>query len=260
MTIRNLITLLIILLSISKLTSSVDATQSDGTLRRLKVPILMYHYVSPLPSDADDIRINLTVHPARFREHLQYLKTEGYVAISLHEISQALQFGMPLPEKPIILTFDDGYIDHFTYVNPILNEFGFTGTFFIITSLSDENNTNYMTWQQIQQLATDNMEIAAHTKTHPDLRGQPLESLTYEIIGSYESVATHISDENISFAYPGGKYDENTLKFLKSSSISTAVTTESGVTHTSTSMLELQRIRMTDTTSVYGLHNLINSP
>lgn len=258
MTIRNLSILLIILLFSVSQNSGQNNQTSDGTLRRIQVPILMYHYISPLPPDADEIRTGLTVHPERFREHLQYLQNKNYTSVSLYEVSQALQVGAPLPQNPIVLTFDDGYIDHFTHAKPILEEYGFTGTFFIITALADENNINYMSWQQIQNLSANGMEIAAHTKTHPDLRYQDLEALTYEIVGSYQSIEAHTQAKNIVFAYPGGKYNLNTLKFMKTVPIPIAVTTENGQTHTSTNILEIARIRMTNETSIYGLDRALN--
>jgi peptidoglycan/xylan/chitin deacetylase (PgdA/CDA1 family) len=110
-----------------------SARADDGTIRRIRVPILMYHYVSPLPPDADDIRAGLTVSPETFRSHIEFLKSEGYETISLYEMNTALEYGLELPEKPIVLTFDDSYTDHYQYVFPVLKEFGYTGTFFVIT-------------------------------------------------------------------------------------------------------------------------------
>src|SRR5215207_5305181 len=147
-------------------------TTGDGTLRRLRVPILMYHYVSELPPDADDIRVGLTVSPQMFREHMQYLQTAGYQTVSLYEINLALEHGTPLPPKPVVLTFDDGYIDHYSTVFPILQEYSFTGTFFIISQFVDNNHPAYMTWEQIAQMANAGMRMEAHTKTHADLRSR----------------------------------------------------------------------------------------
>ena len=161
---------------------------SDGTLRRIRVPILMYHYISSLPADADDYRINLTLEPDVFRAHMHYLHDEGYTTISLYQLHIALLQGTQLPPKPIILTFDDGYIDHYTNVSPVLKEYGFTGTFFIITERADDNNPTYMNWSQISEMARAGMSMESHSKTHADLRGRSYDFLVYELLGSLESL------------------------------------------------------------------------
>ena len=83
----------------------------DGVLRTLRVPILMYHYISVSPPGADAVRRDLSVSPEALEAHLRYLQQEGYTAITLRDLSMALQCGYPLPPKPIVLTFDDGYRD-----------------------------------------------------------------------------------------------------------------------------------------------------
>jgi len=139
---------------------------SDGTLRRLRVPILMYHYVSELPANADELRRGLTVTPQQFGEHLDYLKTRQYTSVSLYEISLALTQGYRLPDQPVALTFDDGYKEHLTTVAPALRERGLTGTFFIITGNADNQRHGYLTWDEINQIASQGMIAAAVATTH----------------------------------------------------------------------------------------------
>ena len=230
----------------------------DGTLRRIYVPILMYHYVSPLPENADDTRTNLTLDPTIFRQHIQYLDSEGYSSISLYEMNNALERGVELPSKPIILTFDDGYIDHYTYVYPVLREFGFTGTFFIATAFIDENRAGYMNWQQVKDMADSGMNMEAHTKNHVDLRNRDYDFLVYEIMGSFESLKAHTGIDSEMFAYPVGHYDENTLAVLDSTPAIRAVTTEVGAYHTTDNYLEMPRMRITNETGVSGLAYLLN--
>lgn len=233
-------------------------TTGDGTLRRIRVPILMYHYVGELPPDANDLRIGLTVSPQMFREHMLYLQTAGYQTISLYEVHLALELGTPLPAKPVVLTFDDGYIDHYSTVFPILQEYGFTGTFFIISQFVDDNHPAYMSWEQIGQMANAGMSIEAHTKTHPDLRGRDYDFLVFEILGSIESIGHHTGFEPRIFAYPVGRYDDNTLNILATTDILRAVTTQPGVYLTTDNRLLLPRMRVTNETSVLGLQSLLN--
>jgi len=252
MTIRNLM----ISLFIFTLLSPVYA---DDTIRRIRVPILMYHYISPLPPGADNIREGLTVSPETFREHIQYLSSEGYTSISLYEINEALKYGKPLPSKPIILTFDDSYTDHYTYAFPILKDFGFTGTFFVITDFTDNQNPNHMTWEQIKEMSDAGMSMESHTKSHSTLVDRSYEFLVWEIIGSIETIETHTSQRPAIFSFPVGKYDEETLKVLETTSIIRAVTTEYGTYHTMHDSVLSPRLRITGEMGVAGLRQLLDS-
>ncbi len=229
----------------------------DGTLRRLRVPILMYHYVSELPADADSLRTGLTVHPQQFREHLDFLRSNGYTTVSLYEIYLALTQGHRLPPNPIALTFDDGYSDHLYTAMPLLREYGFKGTFFIITGFADEQRNGYLNWEQVQQLGASGMEIAAHSKTHPDLRGRNHDFLVYEMLGSLESIKVNLGYTQVAFAYPMGRYDDATLDVLRQTEALLAVTTEHGATHTTDGRYEMRRLRIQNTTSASGLAALL---
>src|SRR5690606_32925489 len=74
--------------------------------RRLHCPILMYHYVSALPERPDAVRRDLTVAPELFDQHCAYLVDNGYTTVTMAAVADALFNGTPLPEKPIVLTFD----------------------------------------------------------------------------------------------------------------------------------------------------------
>ncbi|MFW5709101.1 MAG: polysaccharide deacetylase family protein [Chloroflexota bacterium] len=242
-----------------ELSDNVLTIMAGETMRRVNVPILMYHYVSPLPEDADPFRIDLTIFPERFREHLAYLQASGFQTITLHDLYGALMHGQPLPEKPIILTFDDGYIDHYTYVFPELLRFGFRGTFFVITGMADVGNPRHLNWLQIREMALAGMQMESHTKTHPDLRNREYEFLVYEILGSLESLEAHTGLPARAFSYPAGRYDLMALSVLDQTSVTMAVTTRQGQWHTSEAPLELSRLRISGNLSVAGLVSLLNT-
>lgn len=251
-----------VMLSATGLQGQTESAQTtipanDGTLRRLRVPILMYHYVSELPPNADNIRTGLTVSPNLFRQHVEYLKTEGYQPISLYEVYLALAHGYELPSKPVVLTFDDGYIDHLVAATRILAEYGFIGTFFVITGYTDNLAAGYLTWPQVAEMDAAGMEIATHSKTHPDLRGRSYDFLVYEILGSIESIESNVGTRPLTFCYPMGRYDDGTIEILRQAGIRAAVTTAHGATHTTDNLLELSRLRIQNTTGVAGLAALL---
>ena len=265
LTIRNtlisiifLSTLLIIQVSAQEGIIQWEPMEGDGTLRRIHIPILMYHYISELPPDADAVRTNLTLHPDIFRQHIEYLAESGYNTISLYDVDSALEYGTPLPTNPVVLTFDDGYIDAYTQVFPVLQAHNMVGTFFIITQFADNNLQGYMNWEQINEMARAGMNMEGHTKTHPSLIERDFDFLVFEVMGSLESLYAHTGDSSEMLAYPVGRYDDNTLRFMESTSIERAVTTQIGAFHTTDNRYEMMRLRITNETEVSGLNFLLN--
>lgn len=236
--------------TIAPLHSQDTPVNWDGTLRRIHAPILMYHYVSAIPAGADRVRISLTVEPYIFRQQMAYLRDNGYQPISLYDLYGALMQGSPLPANPVVLTFDDSYIDHYTEVFPILREFGYTATFFVITARADANDPAHLNWEQIRTMADAGMSMESHTKNHAELDTRDYDFLLYEILGSLQSLAYYTGRQTHMFCYPVGRYDANTLDFLRTLPIWAAVTTQPGTLHTSDNLLETPRVRISHDTSL----------
>jgi peptidoglycan/xylan/chitin deacetylase (PgdA/CDA1 family) len=237
--------------------ASDTVTPPQHTLRRLRVPILMYHYISELPPGADAIRRGLTVTPEIFRAHMQYLHDQGYTTISLYDLNDALTKGTPLPPKSIVLTFDDGYIDAYTNAYPILKQFGFIGTFFVITSRPDASDPAYMSWPQIVEMSNAGMSMEPHTKDHVDLRQRDHDFLVYQMQGSIESLAAYTGRTPRMFDYPVGHYDAATLRVAKELGVWIGVTTANGDTETTTGRLRLPRLRVAGNMSVDALASVL---
>jgi len=231
----------------------------DGTLRTLKVPILMYHYLSAPPSGSNSVRRDLSVSPEQFEAHLRYLQQEGYSTITLRDLSLALQRGYPLPERPIVLTFDDGYRDAYDNAFPLLRRYGFVGTFFVITGFVDEGRSEYLTWDQIVEMDAAGMDMEAHGHTHPDLRNRSQDYLIWQILGAKEALEQHLSREVHFFCYPSGKYDAQVIQVLQALHYWGAVTTAPGVDHSSDRMFELQRVRVHGYYGAEHLASVLNS-
>lgn len=216
----------------------------DGVVREARVPILMYHYISVPPAGANDIRQGLSVTPATFENHLRLLKTNGYHTISLHQLLLNLTRGEPLPENPVVLTFDDGYRDNYENAFPLLQKYGYTATFFLITNFIDEGRPAYLTWDQVKELAQAGNEIGAHSRDHPDLRGRDTDFLVWQILGSKEAIQNGAGITPRFFSYPSGKYDDNTIAILASAHFWGSVTVKQGVHQSSERPFELERIRI----------------
>jgi peptidoglycan/xylan/chitin deacetylase (PgdA/CDA1 family) len=224
----------------------------------LEVPILMYHYISEPPENADKYRSDLSTSPALFREQMAYLADNGYETVDLYDLTLAIVDKGQLPAKPVILTFDDGYQDNYQNAFPVLRELGFRATFFVATEFIDQNNPDYMSWAMIEEMAAAGMRIEPHSKTHPDLTLQDRAFIIWEVLGSQETIASHIGYRPRYFAYPSGRYNDEVQQIVAELDFWGAVTTSNGNWHGFNDRFEWGRVRMRDTTSPAELADLIN--
>jgi len=230
----------------------------DGRSRQMRIPILMYHYISDPPRGADMVRRDLSLAGSDFEVQLRYLASEGYHSVSLYDLLMHLQRGAALPEKPIALTFDDGYKDAFTVAFPLLQKYGFKGTFFIFTKPIIEENRDYLSWRDVELMSAAGMEFGSHSYSHPDLRGRSPEFMAREIVKSKEDIEAHIRRPVRFFCYPSGSYDRKVVKAIKSAGYWAAVTTQQGVEHTTNDLLELSRIRVHGESGLERFDALLN--
>ncbi len=218
----------------------------------------MYHYISVPPENADKYRLDLSVTPDAFREQMAYLAENGFETIDLYDLSLAITGKKDLPEKPIILTFDDGYRDNYENAFPILQEYGFSGTFFVVTQPIDDKNENYLSWDMVKEMANAGMRFEPHSKTHADLSGREKEYIIYEVLGSQETIAAHTGHAPRYFCYPGGRYDANTIKVIADLDFWGAVTTADGKWHGYNERYEWARIRIRNTTPLAEFASLVD--
>ncbi len=236
----------------------------DGIYRNLSVPILMYHYISVPPEGSHQYRVGNSLPPETFIEHLDYLQAEGYTTIYLKDLISYLATGVPeLPEKPIILTFDDGYEDVYLNAFPALLERDRVATFFIITDFATEAAENdayelYADWKQLAEMAAAGMEIGSHSRNHPNLAGKDLDYLVWQALGSQENIEANIGYHPHILSYPAGSYDAFVIDVFRSAHFWGAVTTKQGVDQDSDHIFELKRIRISQGTGVPQLHALLN--
>jgi peptidoglycan/xylan/chitin deacetylase (PgdA/CDA1 family) len=230
--------------------SAADPATAVELPDEARVPVVMYHYISDIPPGADIYRRDLTVTPDNFRAQLQYLADNGYTAITLTDVYLHLTEGYPLPERPIVLTFDDGYRDAYEVAFPILLEYGFTGTFFVLSTPAHHEWEPYLTWPQMKEMAQAGMEIQGHGRDHVDLRGRSYDYLVYQLLGIQEAITHHIGRPARFFCYPSGQYDDDVIAVLKSAGFWGAVTTEWGQEHTRDDLFTIPRIRIRGRTTL----------
>ncbi len=225
----------------------------------LTVPILMYHYVSTPPDGADAIRRDLSVTPEQFEAQLAYLRQNGYQTITMRDLIFALSGHTTLPDKPIILTFDDGYRDNYENAFPLLRKYGYVGVFFVFTQVIDTYNVSYLTWEMVKEMHQGGMEFGSHSYRHSDLTNRDVDFLVYEILGSKEAIEERIGEPVRFFSYPSGRYDELTIRVLDSANFWSAVTTQWGIEQSFIDRFEMYRIRVRGNDTVDDLAEKLNS-
>lgn len=187
---------------------------SRPPLRRIRVPIMMYHHIAPAPQRTPQmgdydyrLAVDLTVTPQAFAAQLDWLVGHGYRAITLQQVMAALYDGIVLPPKPIVLSFDDGYQDNADYAGPALMQRHMVGTFNIVTGLVGNTSgpLRYMTWAEITALAQEGMQIESHTVFHRDLGTLSDLEVQTELVDSRQMIAQHLGLAPQFICYPSGE-------------------------------------------------------
>lgn len=143
---------------------------------------------------------------------MKCLKENGYNVISLNELYQYYTEGTPIPKNSVVITFDDGYENNYVYAYPILKEFGYKATIFVITSKINE--TGYMTTDQLKELDKNGVDIEAHTVTHPKLGLLPTEKQLYELKESKVALESMLGRDIKYVAYPYGEFNKDTIRIV----------------------------------------------
>ena len=187
-----------------------------------KVPILMYHDVLAEPEVFFDLV------PDQFEAHLQTLQEHGFTVVTLDQVVQHLRTGLPLPEKPVLLTFDDGYAGHFEYVYPLLKKYQVPAVFSVFPGKLDGEvaGRSTLTWEQLKTMAADPLvTIASHSVTHPpDLTQMDDQALAYEVTASKQRLEEVLGIPIRYFTYPAGHYDERVAQAVADAGYLAALT------------------------------------
>lgn len=179
------------------------------------VPIFCYHHIREwLKTDSEDDRAYI-VPPSDLETQLKWLKEEGYNSVSSEQMYEYYANGKPLPDKPIMLSFDDTDDNQYTNAFPLLEKYGFKGTFFVMTvSIGQEN---YMTAAQLKELDKAGHDIQAHTWDHHMVtKYETDEEWQLQIVGPKTELEALLGHPTSYFAYPFGIYDATAAEKLKS--------------------------------------------
>jgi peptidoglycan/xylan/chitin deacetylase (PgdA/CDA1 family) len=177
----------------------------------IRVPILMYHSVTDAPNP--DTR-PLAVTPSAFADHLDYLKDRGFTPLTVADLIASLNHttGRSLPERPVVLTFDDGYADFHEHALPLLDRHSFTATVFLTSGwVSDAGKDaagrpldRMLSWNQAREAAECGVEIGGHSHSHPQLDQLSDHDLRQELRRNKALLEDRIGRPVATMAYPYG--------------------------------------------------------
>lgn len=202
-------------------------------------PILEYHRVTNNPEFVDVV---YNVTPDEFSAQLDYLQQNGYTTITLQDFMRVVHGKGNLPDKPIILTFDDGYEDNYKEMLPILESHGMTGVIYVVSNFL--GTPGYMTLEQAKDLQRRGVEVGSHTANHLPLTELSEEKREEEIGASKLFLEWKGFQTIYGFSYPNGKYNPEMQKILERNDYLTAVTGEPGLNTTKTNPYFLKRIHI----------------
>jgi peptidoglycan/xylan/chitin deacetylase (PgdA/CDA1 family) len=207
-------------------------TARDG---KALVPILLYHHVNDTGSSRYIIPTNT------FRDQMEELHRLGYQTISISRLAEVLRHGGAIPQKTVVITFDDGYLDTFTTAAPIMKEYGFTGVAYIITSTFQKGKTyGYMQASELKSLLADGWEIGSHSVTHTDLNKTRL-GVGNEMEQSKKDLENLLGVVVRSFSYPYGIANPDFKKLAEAKGYDSAVGLDILVTQTRQRLYFLSR-------------------
>jgi peptidoglycan/xylan/chitin deacetylase (PgdA/CDA1 family) len=219
----------------SEITASTNPPISYG--REKNIPILYYHAVSDTILGIEE----LFVSPSDFEQQMLYLKDNSYSIITFDDLPEIEKY-----EKPVIITFDDGYENNYTKAYPILKKFNFPAVIFLTTDYMDKNN--YLKQWQIEEMK-DLISFEAHAVSHPDLTTLSLDALTYELTESKKILKDLTGRESIAFAYPFGIYNQTVIDVTKKH-FTYAVTINSGLFFSQDNHYTIKRVYIPRKTTI----------
>ncbi len=201
------------------------------------VPILGYHHVEY----GDGPKLNTTTAEI-FSRQMRYLKNHGFSVISLDELVEGIKKKKSFPKNTVVITFDDGYEDNYTFAFPILRANGFPATIFIIAGQIDQ--PGHLTLEHIKEMERHGIVMGSHTVNHSYLPSLPIEEQHRQIEMSKKILEEKLGHSIDYFAYPSGGFSEPIKAMVQKAGYKGALTTNRGYHRFNEDVYELKRVRL----------------
>ncbi len=169
----------------------------------MNIPILMYHEITENPNNEWCVSID------NFEKQMGFLKKQGFETITLSSLYNNITTNKKLPEKPIIITFDDARLGVYKHAYPILKKLKMKSCLFVVSDWisnkqsvpENEKYSDFMNWDQIKELSENNFEIGSHSKDHSNLTKLSEKDLELNIVESKSIIELKINKNNFSFYF-----------------------------------------------------------
>jgi peptidoglycan/xylan/chitin deacetylase (PgdA/CDA1 family) len=220
----------------------------------------MYHSVAAAPNDATRV---LSVAPEAFAEQMALIGDLGLTPVTTAELAAHWRAGRPLPARPVLITFDDGYEGVHRHALPVLAKHAFPATLFVSTGwLRGEHDTGggldtMLDWRQVRELAATGVEIGGHSHTHPQLDQLPDDALRAELSRCTEIVTEELGARPVSFAYPYGYSSRRVRRAVRAAGYAQALAVGNGLARRRQGPYALQRVTVRRTTDADEFERLL---
>lgn len=219
----------------------------------VRVPVLMYHHIRPMEARFKKADRDMTVTPEAFEAQMASLYQAGYHSITPDELALAMRNGQSsLPDKPVLITFDDGFKDQLMYAVPVLKKYRLKATFFIVTRMTYLNGC--MKDADLKALDdTGLFTIASHTENHVFLTRYGADKRHEEIAGSKKDLEDLLGHPVTAFAFPYGSWSPEIAKEVADAGYALGFGVRLGSLHVPSSAYQLRRIRVLDGERIVSL-------
>jgi peptidoglycan/xylan/chitin deacetylase (PgdA/CDA1 family) len=229
---------------------------------RRPVPILMYHEVSP----ASETASRLAVPPAAFAAQLAYLHDAGFETVTAGHLAAILAGGAgQLPDRAVVLTFDDGFVDFYSRAMPMLDRYGFTATVFVTTGWVQDAGPlcagrrpgRMLSWSQIAEAAHAGIEVGAHSRQHPQLDQLAGNLLREELYASKAQLEDRLGFPVPGLAYPFGYSNARVRQAARDTGHGYACAVSNTVMNPRTDLLALPRLTVRRSTGMQTFQQIV---
>ena len=211
----------------------------------LNLPILTYHSI-------DESGSVISTAPEVFRRQMKFLSETGYNVVSLDKLVNSLIDEKPSLSKTVALTFDDGFQNFYSTAFPVLEQYGFNATVFLVTDYCGKYNdwagnppnlprSAMLSWNEVKELNKCGIEFGSHTRTHPDLTEISIAEAEREMVESKAVIEDSLGCEVKTFAYPYGKFNPS-VKKVAENNFQAACSTTLGKVRRGSDFFSLERI------------------
>ncbi len=212
-----------------------------------RIPVLCYHRVCPANERGADSP-SLCVSPEQFYAQMRLLKWLGYRTLTPQDLVAYSESRKNLPKKSVLLTFDDGYEDNYTYAFPILKKLAFKATIFLVTNQINGKNVwdsgalSMLKENQIEEMHLGGIIFGSHTETHCDLSRGNLEQLKIELVNSKKKLEEITHRFDLSFCYPYARLNPLAKQIVKENGYLCAFAGDSGSSNGNLDLFEIPKI------------------